>query len=168
MITALVRAAVLLTSLALPSAAFAAEALKSWDGGPAPDLRGRTLAGEDIRLSDFRGRTVIVNFWATWCAPCVAEMPALQRLRDRLATQRVEVIAVDFQENAARIAPFVERLRLTFPVVRDHDGALRAAWKVSVFPGSFVVAPDQRIAFVASGAVDWDAPEVESRIRNLR
>ncbi len=89
---------------------------------------------------------MIVNFWATWCAPCVAEMPALQRLRDRLAATGVEVIAVNFQENAARIRPFVEQAGLTFPVVRDHDGTLRAAWKVNVFPASFVVAPDQRIA----------------------
>ncbi len=110
---------------------------------------------------------MLVNFWATWCAPCVAEMPALQRLRERLAPRRVEVVAVNFQENAARIAPFVERLGLTFPVVRDHDGTLRTAWNVTVFPTTFVVGPDGRIAWVATGEVDWDDPRVESRIRRL-
>jgi thiol-disulfide isomerase/thioredoxin len=145
-----------------------ADTLKPWTGGPTPELRAKSLAGDEIRLTDFAGRTVLVNFWATWCAPCVAEMPALQRLRDRLAPQRVEVIAVNFQENAARIAPFVDRLMLTFPVVRDHDGALRAAWHVTVFPSTYVIGPDQRTVLVATGEIDWDDPQVESRIRALR
>jgi thiol-disulfide isomerase/thioredoxin len=145
----------------------AAEALRPWTGGPPPALALRTLSGEALALADFRGRVVLVNFWATWCAPCVAEMPALQRLRERLASRRVEVVAVNFQENAARIAPFVERLGVTFPVVRDHDGTVRTAWNVTVFPTTFVVGPDQRIAWVATGEVDWDDPRVESRIRSL-
>lgn len=150
-----------------PAAAVAADTLQPWTGGPAPALTGKTLDGEPFALTDYRGRVVIVNFWATWCVPCVAEMPALQRLRERLAPRRVEVVAVNFRENAARIAPFVEGLRLTFPVVRDHDGAIRAAWNVTVFPTTFVVGPDRRIAWVATGEVDWDDPRVESRILGL-
>ncbi|MBK9114225.1 MAG: TlpA family protein disulfide reductase [Betaproteobacteria bacterium] len=143
-----------------------AATLEPWKGGATPPLAGRTLAGAPFVLADQRGRTVLVNFWATWCAPCVAEMPALQRLADRLAPRGVTVVAVNFQENAARIAPFVERLGITLPVVRDHDGAVRAAWNVNVFPTTFVVGPDQRIAWVARGEVDWDDPQVESRIVN--
>jgi thiol-disulfide isomerase/thioredoxin len=142
-----------------------AETLKPWTGEPTPALSAKTLAGRELRLSDFAGRTVLVNFWATWCAPCVAEMPALARLRDRLG---VEVVAVNFQENAARIQPFVDRLGLAFPVVRDHDGTLRAAWHVNIFPSTYVIAPDQRIVLYATGEVDWDDPNVESRIRSLR
>ena len=145
-----------------------AQAIAPWEGGATPALRAKTIAGRELRLADYAGRTVLVNFWATWCAPCVAEMPALQRLRDRLGVANVDVIAVNFQENAARIAPFVERLNLSFPVVRDHDGSLRAAWHVTVFPSTFVVTPDQRVVLVATGEVDWDDPQVESRIRSLR
>jgi thiol-disulfide isomerase/thioredoxin len=145
-----------------------AQAIVPWQGGATPDLHARTFTGADLRLEDFAGRTILVNFWATWCAPCVAEMPALQRLRDRLGKDRIEVIAVNFQENAARIAPFVEDLKLTFPVVRDHDGSVRTAWRVTVFPSTFVVGPDRRIVLVATGEVDWDDPKVESRIRSLR
>jgi thiol-disulfide isomerase/thioredoxin len=150
-----------------PAPALAAEALVPWTGGATPPLKLRTLAGAELSLADFRGRTVIVNFWATWCAPCVAEMPALQRLRDSLASKGVEVIAVNYQENAARIRPFAERLGLTFPIVRDHDGTVREAWQVTVFPKSFVVGPGGRIALVATGEVDWDDPGVESRILSL-
>jgi thiol-disulfide isomerase/thioredoxin len=162
----LLRAALAACLLASAGAA-AADALRPWTGGPPPSLTGRTLRGEALALADFRGRVVLVNFWATWCAPCVAEMPSLQRLRERLAARRVEVLAVNFQENAARIAPFVERLGVSFPVVRDHDGTVRTAWNVTVFPTTFIVGPDQRIAWVATGEVDWDDPRVESRIRSL-
>ena len=141
-----------------------AATLEPWTGGATPPLALKTLAGAPFVLADQRGRTVLVNFWATWCAPCVAEMPALQRLADRLASRGVVVVAVNYQENAARIAPFVERLGLTLPVVRDHDGAARAAWGVNVFPSTFVVGPDQRIAWVARGEVDWDDPRIESQL----
>ncbi len=173
MITVAARRTCLRASLALALAlaglrpADAADPLAAWTGGPAPPLKLRTLDGADLSLADYRGRTVIVNFWATWCAPCVAEMPALQRLRDRLADRGVEVVGVNFQENAARIRPFLYQYSLSFPVVRDHDGTVRDAWRVNVFPTTFVVAPDGRIAFSARGEVDWDDASVESRIRKL-
>ncbi|MCC6192952.1 MAG: TlpA family protein disulfide reductase [Burkholderiales bacterium] len=163
MITALLRVALF---AALASCAHA-QTWKPWEG-PTPELQARTLAGAPLRLSDYAGRTVLVNFWATWCAPCVAEMPSLERLRKRLAKERVEVIAVNFQENAARIQPFIERLGVTFPVVRDHDGSLRTAWDVSVFPSTFIVDPQQRVRAVAVGEVDWDDPKVQSRLRALQ
>src|SRR6188768_2092038 len=138
--------------LAILVAAFSLRAatLAPWSGGPSPPLRANTLADQPFDLDARKGSVVIVNFWATWCAPCVAEMPALQRLRDRLGTDRIEVVAVNFQENAALLAPFVEKLKLTFPVVRDHDGSLRAAWHVTVFPSTFVGTPDQRVVLVAT------------------
>ena len=76
-----------------------------------------------------------------------------------------QVIAVNLQENAARIRPFAEKLGLDFPIVRDHDGSVTRAWAVRVFPTTFVVGPDQRIALVAIGDVEWDAPDVLSRVR---
>ena len=133
-----------------------------------PPLVASTLSGSDLRLDDFRGRVVLVNFWATWCAPCVAEMPSLSRLRDKLGAAHADVIAVNFQENAARIEPFMHKLGLTFPAIRDHDGSLRKAWDVTVFPTTFVIAPDGRIAYVAVGEIDWDDPTVELRLRSLR
>ncbi len=145
-----------------------ATGLVPWTGGPAPTLAARTLADDPLGLADFAGRVVLVNFWATWCAPCVEEMPSMQRLRDRLGRERIEIVGVNFQENAARIEPFLRRLGLAFPVVRDHDGALRKAWQVSVFPSTFVVAPDGRVAYVVTGGIDWDDPTVESSLRSLR
>jgi thiol-disulfide isomerase/thioredoxin len=161
------RAAMAFCLLAAP-VAHAMGVLEPWTGGSTPALSLKNLAGKDVGLGDYSGRTVIVNFWATWCEPCVAEMPSLQRLRDRMAPDGLEVIAVNLQENAARIQPYIERLGVTFPVVRDHDGSARTAWGVGVFPTSFVVGPDQRIAWWVKGEIDWDDARVESRLRSLR
>ncbi len=159
----------LLAAAGLALAGFAgAEPLVPWTGGAPPALAARTLDGREWTLADYRGRTVIVNFWATWCVPCLAEMPSLARLRERLAPAGVEIVTVNFQENAARIEAFQKQYNVALPVVRDHDGSLRRAWQVNVFPTSFVIAPDQRIALRAVGEVDWDDAQVESRIRALR
>jgi peroxiredoxin len=155
----------LLLAVACTVPALAAGRLVAGSNEPAPALALRDLDGNEVRLDGFKGRTIVVNFWATWCAPCVAEMPSLRRLRSALAPSGVEVIAVNLQENAARIRPFAEKLGLDFPIVRDHDGSVTRAWAVRVFPTTFVVGPDQRIALVAIGDVEWDAPDVLSQVR---
>src|SRR4029453_2041043 len=108
-VPALLRATVISCLIAAPLA-HGMGTLEPWTGGATPGLTLKNLAGKDVHLDDFRGRTVIVNFWATWCTPCVEEMPSLQRLRDRMAPDGGEWIAVNLQENAARIEPFIERL----------------------------------------------------------
>jgi thiol-disulfide isomerase/thioredoxin len=138
-----------------------------WQGGPTPPLVLKDLDGREVRLDAFRGRTVVVNFWATWCAPCVEEMPSLARLREKFAPQGLEVIGVNFQENAARIRPFLERYGIDMPVVRDHDGSASKAWGVSVYPSAFVIGPDQKVAFVVVGEADWSGPPIEPRIRSI-
>ena len=152
-------------AIVTPGTAAAAGKLAPGTGAPAPPLTLRDLEGREVRLETFRGRAVVVNFWATWCAPCVAEMPSLGRMREKLAESGVEVIGVNLQENAARIRPFAEKLGLAFPIVRDHDGSASKRWGARVFPTTFVVGPDQRIALVAVGEIDWDDLEVQARVR---
>lgn len=142
-------------------------ALSRGEGDAAPALALNDLDGRRHTLADYRGRVVVVNFWATWCAPCVQEMPGLAQLRERLAPAGVVVLGVNHRENAARIRPFVERLGLDFPVLRDHDGSAAAAWGVRVFPTTFVLDPAHRVAYVATGEQDWSSADVESRIRAL-
>ncbi len=155
-------AAALLVS-GLPSAG----SLAPWPGGATPALAARDLDGSALRLDQFHGRAVLINFWATWCAPCVQEMPSLQRLRDRFAGNGFEVIGVNHQENAARIRPFLDRYRLSFPVVRDHDGSIGGDWGVRVYPTSFLVRPDGRVALAVVGELDWDDPAVIARVQSV-
>ena len=155
--------------IALTSINTQATPLKPWTGASQPPpFTLQAIDGTEVSLGAFRGRTIIVNFWATWCVPCVAEMPSLQRARDRLANDGVEVIAINLQESRSRVARFVDRLGLTFPVVLDPSGATKTAWGVRVFPTTFVIAPDQRITFVARGEVDWDDAEVQAQVRGTK
>ena len=141
--------------------------LKPWTGGPTPQLSLRDLAGQAVSLADLKGKVVLVNFWATWCAPCIEEMPSMQRLRDKLGLAGFEVLAVNYQEGAARIGDFLKKRPLQLTILRDHDGAARTAWGVRVFPTSFVIDADQRIRYTVTGDVDWTSPKVESQIRAL-
>lgn len=142
--------------------------LQPWSGAPAaPALELRDLDGRPASLAALRGKVVLVNFWATWCEPCVEEMPSLQRLRDRLGTARFEVLAVNYQEGEPRIRAFLQKVPVDFPIVHDTDGGVARTWKARVFPASFVVDAQQRIRYTAIGALDWSAPDIEQRVRAL-
>ncbi|MEP7083913.1 MAG: TlpA disulfide reductase family protein [Betaproteobacteria bacterium] len=147
--------------------AFAGSDLKPWTGGPAPQLALRDLAGQPVKLSDFKGKVVVVNFWATWCAPCLEEMPSMQRLREKFSLAGLEVLAVNFQEAQPKIEAFLKKRPLKLTILRDQDGSARTAWGVRVFPTSFVIDTDQRIRYTVTGDVDWTSSKVESQIREL-
>lgn len=147
--------------------AFAGSDLKPWTGGPTPQLILRDLSGQPVKLADFKGKVVVVNFWATWCAPCIEEMPSLERLREKLSLAGLEVLAVNYQEAQPRIEAFLKKRPLKLTILRDHDGSARNAWGVRVFPTSFVIDTDQRIRYTVTGDVNWTSSRVEAQIREL-
>ncbi len=154
--------------VATPAVVLAQSKLQPWTGAAAaPAIELKTLDGQPLALSDLRGKAVVVNFWATWCEPCIEEMPSMQRLRGILGAERFEIVAVNFMEGAPRIRRFLEKVPLSFPIVRDTDGGVARTWKVRIFPSSFVVDPDGVVRYVLVGSIDWDAPEVEKTLRAL-
>ena len=142
----------------------AAQQLKPWSGGATPALELRDVEGRLHRLGDYRGKVVLVNFWATWCEPCREEMPSMNRLRASLAGQPFEVLAVNLAESEARIRRFMEQVPLDFPVLMDRDGATARAWQARVLPISFVVGPDGRIRYSVVGEIDWTHERVRKAI----
>jgi peroxiredoxin len=110
-------------------------------GFAAPDLELRTLDGEPLRLSELRGQVVIVNLWASWCPPCRAEMPALQKLHVSLKDQGLVVLGVNAtnQDTEAAARAFAEAQGLTFPVVLDVDGEASRAYALQALPSTFIV-----------------------------
>jgi len=157
-------AAALAVSAAPPRAS---AVLTEWKGPPAaPPIELFTPDGAPLTLASLRDKVVLVNFWATWCEPCVAEMPALQRLRDELAP-RLEVLGVNFQEGAARIKAYTDKAAITFPIVRDTDGAVAKAYGARIFPASFVVDRAGNVKHVLIGAADWASPQLVGTIRSL-
>jgi peroxiredoxin len=108
-------------------------------GNLAPDFSADAVAGDTIRLSALRGQVVILNFWATWCGPCVIEMPVLQRTYQQRESDGVVVLAINNRETATQIAPFRERFGLTFPILLDQNGAIQNQYAVTQYPSSLIL-----------------------------
>ena len=146
----------------------AAATLTKWTGGKAPVLKLADAAGREHVSSEWRGKTVVVNFWATWCEPCREEMPSLERLRARLGGKAFEVVAVNVGESPERVARFTREVPVTFPIVYDRDSATAKRWKVRGYPTSYVVGPDGRIRYYFVGDLDWSHDDVVRVIESVR
>jgi thiol-disulfide isomerase/thioredoxin len=159
----------LAAALLLAGAALGAQAteLKRWDGGATPALSVEDLQGQTHSLADYRGKVVLVNFWATWCEPCREEMPSIDRLRDSLKGKPFEVLAVNMAEPLSRIEKFMAAMPLGFAIVRDRQGAASKAWKAKLLPASYLIGRDGRIHYVAYGELDWSSAAVRARVNEL-
>ena len=122
----------------------------------APDFALPDPAGKTVRLKEFRGRYVFLNFFATWCGPCREEMPAMERLHQTYSGKGLVVLAVNLEESSARVAKFVKELRLTFPAVLDGDGTASRAFAVRGLPVTYLVDRDGRILWRAFGSREWN------------
>ena len=129
--------------------------LKLWTGGKTPDLVLKDMHGVTRDLASYRGKVVVVNFWATWCEPCRDEMPSMQELKRKLAGRPFEVLAVNLAESENKINDFLRRYPLDFIVVLDRNSTARRAWNVRVLPTSFVIAPDESIRYSVVGDLNW-------------
>jgi peroxiredoxin len=120
------------------------EDLRPATGEPAPDFALRLVDSDEVvRLSDFRGQTVLLNFWATWCPPCRAEMPEFQAVYEgRLPDGDFVVLAVDLEETDAQVQRFLDELGLTFPVAMDHAGEVARHYGVRGLPATFFIDRD--------------------------
>ncbi len=107
-----------------------------------PPFDARTLTGDTLRLADLRGETVLINFWATWCEPCKAEMPDLQAVYEAYQARGLRVLGVNLGEDKAQVAAWVKQLGLTFDIVMDDGQKIAALYQLRGQPSSYLVAPD--------------------------
>ncbi len=119
----------------------------------APDFSLETTDGQIIRLSELRGKTVVLNFWATWCPPCRAEMPTLERIAQEYADQDVILLGINlnFLDKAAEIQAFLEKYGITFPILLDRQGEVARLYEISALPTTFFIGPDGMIRYVVIG-----------------
>ena len=135
---------------------------------PAPPETFAALDGAPVRLADFKGRVVLLNFWATWCAPCILEMPSLDRLQAALGDRGLAVLAVSIDRGGAKvIRPFAKRLGLEhLGLYHDDKGALFRAFGVTGLPTTFLIDPRGQIVGAYPGPAEWDGPEARALIEH--
>ncbi|MBI3126307.1 MAG: TlpA family protein disulfide reductase [Candidatus Tectomicrobia bacterium] len=133
-------------------------------GESAPDLRLQNLAGEEIRLSQLRGKTVVVNFWATWCQPCVYEIPELARFSESQRDRNVVVLGVAMDKNVDKVRDFVQRFKVSYPIVIG-DIATARLWQVRGLPMTFIISPAGKVDRVIPGGITQAALEAAIRPR---
>jgi cytochrome c biogenesis protein CcmG/thiol:disulfide interchange protein DsbE len=123
------------------------------EGFYAPEFELTTLNGEEVALSDLRGKAVLVNFWATWCPPCRTEMPAMQRVYDDYSRGEFVVLAVNttYQDRSADVVDFVAEQGLKFPILLDNTGAVSNRYQIRSMPTSFFIDPDGLISEIVIG-----------------
>ncbi|MEK7716129.1 MAG: TlpA disulfide reductase family protein [Pseudomonadota bacterium] len=139
------------------------------DKPAAPDFALKDADRKLHRLSEQRGKVVLVNFWATWCPPCRREMPSMQRAWKKLQGRNFEMYAVNVGEDEDTIFGFTfsTGVELTFPILLDRDALVIKAWPVIALPTSFVIDPQGRIVYRAVGGREWDDPQLLRQIREL-
>lgn len=123
--------------------------------------------GERFIRDDFTGRVTLVNFWASWCGPCVDEIPALNRLREHMQDKPFELISINYAETPQQIRQFLDMVKVDFPVLLDKDGSYSAKWNVLVYPATFVIAMDGNIVYGVNGAIEWDSKEIIGKLEAL-
>lgn len=127
----------------------------------------RDTLGNPVSLADYRGKVVVINFWATWCPPCRREMPSLNRAAAWLKQYDIELLAINSGEQPERVEKFLRERTLDFPVVLDPNSDVSAEWKATRLPMTYVVDPEGRLVYRALGSREWDAPELLEPIRSL-
>jgi peroxiredoxin len=138
-------------------------------GSNAPDFDAVQLpTGRPAKIEDYRGKVVLLNIWATWCAPCRVEMPSMEQLKRKLAGTDFRLVAVSVDEEDSTVVDrFVKDLGLTFEILHNRDGSIRRIYQTTGVPESFVIDRDGVIVKKVIGAADWSAPDNENLIRRL-
>ncbi len=134
----------------------------------APDFLLKTLDGQNRSLQQDRGKVVLMNFWATWCPPCIREMPAMQRLYEKFRAQGLEIVAVSVdQGNPDAVRKFAENLKLNFPIVLDPEQVTKQAYQVRALPTTYLIDRKGRVVAVGMGAREWDGESAFGLVEHL-
>lgn len=141
--------------------------LQPYAGAQNKPLALTDLEGRPVNLHDYRGKVVLLNFWASWCPPCVHEMPSMARLKTLLKGQPFEILAVNLAEDKPAIEAFLREHPVNFPVLLDPSGSAVQTWQVFAYPSTYLIDKTGRIRYGLFGGADWDQPSAVARIRAL-
>lgn len=137
-------------------------------GLPAPNFSLSGLDGQMVSLTDYQDKVVLLNIWATWCPPCVEEMPSLERLYQELKGEGFEILAVSIDAGGAQdVRPFMKKHKLSFPALTDSKGMIKGLYQTTGVPESFIIDKDRILVEKVIGPKNWAAHEAIRFIRNL-
>ena len=140
-----------------------------WDKNPAPpQLNVRTLSGEAVSLADFSGRIVVLNFWATWCAPCLKEIPSLLALKKQLPKQKFVVLFANYGESKERVENAWTKIGKGAITFIDPETKNTKSWIDIGLPTTVILNQEHQIIYKIVGDIDWSETEVVNTIKNIR
>ena len=134
----------------------------------APDFELRDMDDEIHRLADYKGKPVIINFWATWCPPCRAELPSMNRAWQKIKNDGIAMIAINIGEQEDTVFEFASQFPISFMVLLDERADEMKKWPMTGLPTTFILDPEGRIVYKAVGDKDWDDDALLDMIRALR
>ena len=132
-----------------------------------PELSGLSVDGKRASLASLQGKVVILNFWATWCLECRAEMPVFERLHREFSVQGLAVLGINAREGTSTIREYAKKLGLTFPLIADPKGTINAAYGVIGLPTTFFIGRDGRPVALAIGPREWSGKPARALIQAL-
>ena len=133
----------------------------------AADFSLKDENGKVYRLSDYRGKVVVLNFWATWCPPCREEMPAMERAHQKVKNEKIAIIAVNVGEDEDTVFGFTGLYPMTFPLPLDTDGSVVKKYPVTGLPTTFIISPDGTVTHRAVGGRHWDDDQLLNKLRAM-
>jgi len=161
-------AAVPLLSLLWPAPPGLASELEPVPGSPAARALGLKDLGDRVhQLDDYVGQVILVNFWGTWCPPCVAEMPSLQSLKTAFAGRPFALLAVNMGEGKRRVQQFRKTAGIDFTLLLDPSSEVSQRWAVNFVPANFLIDAQGRVRYQAFGEVAWDDDDVRATVGKL-
>jgi len=134
---------------------------------PRYELNLPDLDGQQRTVDEFAGKVLLVNFWTSWCPPCIEEMPSIQRLANELREQPFAVLGVNVAESERRVRNTARRLKLEFPTLLDRDGAVFKRWGGNVYPTTYVLDGKGRVRYIGRGPLEWDRVDIVDMLKIL-
>jgi len=142
--------------------------LEEYNGNSEPEAFTLTdINGNIIVKADFTEKVTVVNFWATWCPPCIEEIPSLNRLQEKMQDRPFELISINYAEDKQAVSRFMEKVKVDFPVLLDRSGATAHRWSVISYPSTFVIDRQGKFRYGTNAAIEWDAPELIQKLELL-
>ena len=134
---------------------------------PAPNFELTDVAGKTINLKDKQGKVILLNFWASWCPPCVKEIPSMNRLAESFDADTFEIVSVNFKESPETISAFLKSVQVDFPVLIDLDGSVSNRYEIFAFPSSFIIDAKGKLRYSVNAAIEWDESNIKALLEKM-